>query len=155
MQTFYLMTGISGSGKSTYVAEHFHNANIINPDEIRREMFGRDVVSERLEHLVWSAVWYRIKCALCHGDEDIVFDYTNLSRSERVSAVNRVADEARFEIRKVAVIMKTPVLVALDRNKKRGISDSIVNAMALRQTYPTVAEGFDEVVSVQYDKANV
>lgn len=152
MQTFYLMSGIQGSGKSTYVAEHFSNANIIAPDEIRREMFGSDVVSERQEHLVWHTVWYRVKCALCHGDEDIVFDYTNLSRSERVAAVRRICDDARFEIRKVAVVMKTPVSVAIDRNRGRGIPDSFVNKMALRQTYPTVAEGFDEVISVQYEQ---
>lgn len=144
--TFYLMSGVPGSGKSTYAKKHFPNAHIVSTDDIRMELFGKYEVPKDKARLVWETAWKRIAENIKSDGADIVFDATNTV----IQARARVLSHVPSEIHKVAIVMKTPVSVAQARNadRERVVPPQVINRMAIGQTYPTKKEGFDEIVFV-------
>ena len=77
-KTIYVMVGISGSGKSTYIRKNFDPSVVVCPDEIRREING-DVSSQKNGSLVWKTAKERLLAILEKGNVAIL-DATNVNR---------------------------------------------------------------------------
>ena len=108
---------------------------------------GKDYqpIPER-ERKVWDTAWRQLHDALAKKDADIVFDATSVTRGSRMNALMHIPGG----VKKVCVVMKTPVNVALARNagRDRVVPVSVINRMAMRLTYPSPDEGFDGVITV-------
>lgn len=85
-QKVVLTSGISGSGKSTFLNKFFKGI-VICPDDIRRELTG-NVSDQSRNAEVWELTYKRFREALATGD-DVAISAMFLNEK----AVNRVCEE--------------------------------------------------------------
>jgi predicted kinase len=82
--------GISGSGKSTWINEHYDNKVIICPDQIRKKLTG-DIGNQSSNAEVWRAVPNEMRSSvLKHGIA--VLDATNCVKWQRVEFMSAFND---------------------------------------------------------------
>lgn len=124
MATLFLLIGIPGSGKSTWVRENNHkwkNTEVIEPDAIRRDM--GDVSDQKVNGSVWFAVKTHIIYCL-KNNISVVLDATNLHAAERKKMLSTIRDGVGdFDLR--AKIFKVDPEIAKERIKldiERGIN---------------------------------
>ncbi len=82
MKNVYIMRGIPGSGKSTYIKDKLDGIAVVSRDDIRQKYFGvgddeKAILTPSLEHKVTEIFWDQIE-ALISRKNDIVIDNTNL-----------------------------------------------------------------------------
>lgn len=131
-----IMRGISGSGKSTYVAKHCSGAKVFSADNFFTEVVGEGKAyvfdAKRLgEAHRWCM--HKFIRAVTHQDpigraESVVVDNTNLQLWEFMGYV-QVAQAMGYEVQ--IVQMETPVHVAAKRNV-HGVPPNKVEDMSRR-----------------------
>lgn len=84
MQKFFMLMGISGSGKSTYAKALEKNCGykVFSSDVLREELFGNEN-DQTHNSEVFEELHRRILKALDAG-ENCVYDATNLNRKRRL-----------------------------------------------------------------------
>lgn len=149
MKTFILLCAIPGSGKSTWAEQyrltHPHTL-IVSSDALRLELGGR-VQNFEHESEVWDLYFKRIiEYRDKYDDVTVIADSTNIQNKFRLFYGQNVTgfDE------KILVIIKKPIEVALENNKKRSIN-RVVPEEAIRSMYERFEEPTPEVLSY-YDK---
>lgn len=102
MKTMYIMIGVSGSGKTTYVKEHkkFRD-EIVSVDKMKEEYFGTVGADVKKDELFWNEFVNRID-DLLSTDEDVWIDANNLYLSDR-KELNRIAKNHQYQV--VAMLM--------------------------------------------------
>lgn len=80
-----IMLGIPGSGKSTYIKNHYNNEIIISPDNIRRGF--KNVSDQSKNKQVFEIAFYQLDKYL-KQKENIYFDATNL----RISSLESILE---------------------------------------------------------------
>lgn len=140
--TVYVMVGLPGSGKSTWITQH-SNAAVVCPDAIRAEWYG-DAIIQGDGAAVFQEAYKRVDAALAKG-QDVIFDATNTTQLARRSIINNTHAQ-----RYVAVFMDTPLSVCKIRNAQRDrhVPNNIIERMAHKLTKPTIKEDFNEVITV-------
>ena len=112
-----MMVGAPGTGKSTFVLNNMKEDFIyISRDEIRYSLLeeGDDYFAK--ERKDFNEFILRINEAIMWDDyPNIIIDATHLTKASRAKVLKRLAtvDEIR------AMVMTTPLEVALERNAKR------------------------------------
>lgn len=155
----YMLVGVPGSGKSTWVEKHFAGLNnyyIASTDrllEIYASMRGatyNDVFKDNIGYAE-KAMHTHIKDAIMYN-YDIIWDQTNISRKSRAKKLKMIPDH--YE--KIAVIFQTPETGELDRRLAsrpgKTIPPHIIDGMIDMLEYPELDEGFDKVL---YDDEGV
>ena len=79
--TVVVMMGIPGSGKSTYVREHYPSTLVVCPDDIREELTG-DAADQSRNNEVFALAHERLEAAVS-VNLDVVFDATNIKEFAR------------------------------------------------------------------------
>lgn len=79
----FIISGISGSGKSTWVKTHHPNALYLNADSIRKEIYG-DENTQGDGAKIFGILFNRFRQAL-KGKKDIVVDNTSPTFRDRKS----------------------------------------------------------------------
>lgn len=152
MPTLYMLVGIPGSGKSTWIANQaldWNNTRIISTDNIveRRAQEQGKTYSEVFQQEIKSATAQmnaELRQALRDG-ADIVWDQTNLTRKARASKLSVVPEDYR----KIGVFFPTPGDDELKRRLAsrpgKTIPANVVLGMKSQIERPSTDEGFDEV----------
>ena len=79
----YILTGLPGSGKSTWAKENLPNAVVVCKDTIREEICG-DVNDQSKNKEVFNIARTRTKKLLEEG-KDVITDATHLTRKQRAN----------------------------------------------------------------------
>lgn len=153
MNTLYMMVGLSGSGKSTWIKENINTAFIYSTDkyiEDKATSLGssysdifKDTYKEAEEYmngqLEKSIYMYR----------DVVWDQTNLTVKSRASKLSKFPQDYK----KICVLFDNFDVDFLydrmvEKRPEKIIPYHVLVNMAKSFQMPTLEEGFDEIIKV-------
>lgn len=154
--TLYVMSGLPGSGKSTWALEFakVHEFNYLSSDEIRKKLFGS--YSCMKNHDAVFSELNRTTAALLKEGKSVVYDATNLSRDRRtaIAKVFKINCRCRCE----CVYMSTPLEMCIANDSKRDpervVGAGKIKHMAENGYIPNTAEGWDDVRIIQNNQIN-
>lgn len=122
MATLFVMVGVSGSGKSTFADKILKELEaegklvvLISSDNIRGEICNGDMTDQTKNKEVFDLAHQRIDDALARS-YNVIWDATNLAREDRAKSL---AIGRKHKAALVAVQIKTPLSVAVERNRQR------------------------------------
>lgn len=154
MPTAYMLVGVPGSGKTTWIENQnfdLGNTVILSTDNYieRKAMEYGSTYSEMFDQLILPAnkkMEDHLKYALS-GGHDIVWDQTNTTAKSRKSKLQKLVG-----YKKVAVVFPTPDIEEhqrrLDSRPGKFIPFEVIMRMKRDLQVPTVEEGFDEIIFV-------
>lgn len=145
MNKLIFLIGLPASGKTTYAKNNLTNCVILSSDEIRKELLG-DETCQANNNLIFSTLYKRASQHLLNG-EDVVIDATNVSEVERQKALEQFAN---LNIRRVAIVLNTPLkeCIERDKNRERTVGKDVIYKFRKRFIKPTKEEGFDEIIYI-------
>ena len=149
MNTLYVMIGLPGSGKSTWIKNHCgENSIIISSDDLREKIF-KDVNNQENNAKVFTTMRELTFEALTNN-KSVYYDATNVTRKNRQSILDFIKSN-HIECRKVAVIVETPYEECLRRNsiRNRHVPEHVIKNMMERFELPLINEGFDEILEIK------
>jgi predicted kinase len=157
MNTVYILVGVPGSGKSTWLHKNQLELNILSlsSDEVINTI--GDIFGYNYDEIFNDVVGFANRVFLDFVDKystdetldmNIALDRTNMSKKTRSPFLKKFKD-----FRKVAVVFPTPEKEEWDRrlNSRPGktIPKYVLESMARNFEMPTLEEGFDEVIVVE------
>lgn len=159
----WLLVGIPGSGKSTWVNKKLHeleagSAVVISRDMIRfgiLEQCGGDYFA--YEDEVWDLFVRSIQSSIDHPFiEDIFVDATHISKGSRNKILNAINLNGA---EKNCVVFKVPLEICLERNATRTglalVPDKAIHNMYKSFSIPAKSEGFYHCIMVNEDGATI
>ena len=147
----YIMVGLPGSGKS-HIAEELakeNNAVIYSMDDIRGKLCG-DVEDQSRNDEVFGIWVKKIRTALKHG-QNVIADATNITKSGRRSFLAMFDRIPHQTIAHVAYKEIDDCLID-NLDKPHPVPPDVIYRMASKFSYPTKAEGFDEIITHFYER---
>jgi predicted kinase len=145
--TTYILIGIPGSGKSTFIQTMIENNvkhAIVSSDEIRAFVYGDATVQGK----IWSTFFGLIQTHLTDNKVDNLYiDTTACNAKDRRNLVNFIRSHAIGNVHIVGVYLNTPLSVCKERNanRTRVVPESVINKMyQMLSSSPPVATEFDE-----------
>jgi predicted kinase len=141
---FIILSGLPGSGKSTYAAQLAQEieAEIVCPDTLRKEVTGSESDMSRDGYIWGSLVEERIKLIVLIRDKSVIFDATQINRKARKS-ITYIAKQLK-NIDLECHYFEPDVKVAKFQNLKRDrkVPENIIDNFAMRWETPSLDEGF-------------
>lgn len=148
--TAYLMVGIPGAGKSTWIEENLpEDINIISRDKIRVEIgMAKNVDDKRVgTHEEEAKITHiendYIKKAVANG-ETFVIDDTNYRRKYRRKTIKLLRE---LGVHIIAVNLNTPVETCIKRREGQ-VDPEIMNDIAKKFMPVSDDEDVDEIINV-------
>lgn len=157
-----LMIGPSGSGKSTYsskLSSHYWDEPFYISSDLARSVIGGGEEDQSVNKQVFEWVYHTAKYILSgfsknsFSGRNIIIDSTALTIQHRKGYI----DIARkYNSRIVAIFIDTPIdqCKINNQNRKRKVPDYVIDRQFKMLQTPTVAEGFDDVIVVDWKKIN-
>lgn len=155
MPTLWMMIGVPGSGKSTWIANQnidWNNTLVVSTDAFidkKAAELGKtysDVFKDTIKAAT-SKLNSDLEYAITNN-MNIIWDQTNTSAKIRKSKLSQIPNTYT----KIAVFFKTPdkleLQKRLDSRIGKNIPNNILMGMISQLEPPTKAEGFDEIVNV-------
>ena len=132
MPTIAIMTGIQGSGKSTFCKECLASFTRINLDDLHTRYREKQVFENALQDYV-----------------NIVIDNTNPTVADRKKYIQRAKTEG-YKV--VGYFMQSRIKDCVERNRNRTgkarVPDMAIAATSNKLQLPSLEEGFDELYFV-------
>lgn len=145
----YLMCGIPGAGKSTYLKTRFTNIPcIISRDEIRFTLVREDEEYFSHEDEVYKEFIKQIKDAL-RFETEVFVDATHLNEASRAKTLRSLGKSLK-DVEVNIIWVRVPLEVALAQNENRigtrsYVPKSVIRRMYSQLTKPSKEEGFDHI----------
>lgn len=159
MKRMIVLSGCPGSGKSTWIREHLHTfegySAVISRDNIRFLLVSEDEEYFSKEKEVFKKFIDDIKFSLENADT-IVVDATHINEASRGKLLRHLGESLKG-VTVDALVVRTPLEIALAQNEKRIGTRSYVPPTAIRRMYsqftmPSFDEGFDTIYVYQPHK---
>lgn len=156
MPKAYILVGIPGSGKSTWIAKapvDWSNTVVASTDNyVEREAkklgktyteVFKDIMPDAVNHMASTVV------NAVRNKQDIIWDQTSTTRHTRAKKLRMLP--ADYET--IAVVFPTPdpkeLARRLGNRPGKTIPDEVVNDMIARWEEPSEDEGFDKIIYVK------
>ncbi len=156
MAALYVMIGCPGSGKSTWVANHYdrNEDSWFSRDKIRFSIVSEEEDYFSKEKIVFEEFVREINEGLENGD-DVFADATHISKASRKKLLKAVNLELVSEIK--AIWIKTPLSECIKRNENRVGTRSYVPQGVIKRMYnnfeePEFEEGFNTIYVIEEHK---
>ncbi|WP_299011076.1 AAA family ATPase [uncultured Shewanella sp.] len=133
----YLMCGISGSGKSTWIAQNLNNVDVISLDDIREEINGQRGCQKNLDQVLQLAK-LRLKQALANK-QDVVWDATNLRFDHRKIICDYGRDYGAL-VTLVVFHLKESTLRAGNLQRIHAIPSEVISRQIEQWQWPSMSE---------------
>lgn len=152
MPKLYMMIGVPGSGKSTWIQKNNSGAVIISTDDIIEQTAassGKTYNEVFKDHIKFATQLanQRARTAFT-ADQDVIWDQTNLNPKSRRAKL----DLAPAHYEKIAVFLPTPdkeeLAKRLASRPGKNIPQNIMMGMMASLVQPAADEGFDNVIVV-------
>lgn len=139
----YVMCGISGSGKSTWVSRQLPDARLISLDELREQLNG-DRASQKQRGKLIQLAKARLKTALAAG-EDVVWDATNIRRDFRSQICGLGRDYGALV---TLVVFHLPLarVLAQDRQRRHRVDSIVIDDQIARMQWPEREEAHRQCI---------
>lgn len=151
--TLYMLIGLPGSGKSTYVQKHGDGCVVLSTDDIIEEIAlkrGRtynEVFKESIDYA--TREMNRRAAAAFLGNFDVIWDQTNLSRKQRMKKLVGVPSHYQ----RVAIVFPVGLEEAtmnvwyerLASRRDKTIPFGVLDTMLDSFSWPSYEEGFNEL----------
>lgn len=148
---FYIMVGLSASGKSTIAKEIARNEGciIVSSDGIRGEICDGGVIDQSKNEEVFKIFHKRIKDNLKAG-KNVIADATNINMRARRSLLENVKN---VECKKIAYIIPKSVEKCIEDNiyKEYPVPHHVIQKQMMNFQIPFLEEDFDSVVIHKFD----
>ena len=147
----YIMVGIPGSGKSTWIANHKSSFSrpykIVSRDEIRFSLVAEDEEYFSKEKEVFKKFVEAIKEGL-DSDLDVYADATHINEASRTKLLRALGCSLKG-IKVEAIVIKPPFDIIEQQNAQRTgrefVPLSAIRRMNGQFTMPSCEEGFNKV----------
>ena len=134
----YVMCGISGSGKSTWIAQHLPEFEVISLDDIRTELNGKRS-NQKNRGQVLQLAKLRLKTALANK-RNVVWDATNIRKDFRKIICDFGINYGAL-ITIVTFQMKESSLRKNNKDRQHAIGDDIITSQLDKLEWPSFIEG--------------
>lgn len=159
-QKIYLLTGLPGSGKSTWSRNVAENPNIIIicEDNIRLMLKGKYVFDPLYEPLVKEIAEAAFNDALMAGF-DIILDEVYYTKALRAKSIDQIKNHTLPTELEIICVWFTENQNNLRYRMKesRGYSDlkweEVITTMSQNFEIPTLDEGFDDIIEIPFKEA--
>ena len=149
----YLLSGIPGSGKSTWAHERVKKdgGTWISRDAIRFSLLKEEDDYFSLEDLVIEKFISSIQAAINDSSISIIYvDATHLNKKARDSILNKL--DLTNITKLICVYCDIDLKIALERNKKRTgralVPDTVIKNMFFSHKMPDEDEDFDQIIII-------
>lgn len=148
----YLMCGLPGSGKSTFIHKYRELTDaVISRDAVRFSIIKEDEEYFAKEDYVFKIFIKEINKALKDESVERVFiDATHLSPKARAKVIKPMNKNNVAELN--AIYFDIPINIAIERNNQRTgrakVPANVIVNMAKSYSYPTLSEGFGHIYSI-------
>lgn len=148
----YVMVGISGSGKSTFI-ENFLKSNpnvVVHSSDKLRAVLGKGEEDQTVTPQVFSTIKYNLNRDLAAG-KDVMIDATSLNPRERK---DYILTGKRYSAKIIAYVLERDKATLMKNQAKRKSSggrevpEFVIDKMIAKYVRPSTSEGFDEVILV-------
>lgn len=149
---FYVMVGLSASGKSTIAKEIAKSENCItvSSDSIRGEICEGGVIDQTKNDEVFKIFHKRIRDGLLSGS-NVIADATNINMKARRSLLENVK---KIPCYKIAYIIPKSSDKCIEDNiyKEYPVPHHVIQKQMMNFQVPFIEEGFDEIQIHKFDK---
>ena len=158
MNRLFIMIGVSGSGKSTFIKNHLSSAVHISRDEIRFSLLKEDDEYFAKEDKVFSLFAKEIYHNLTLG-KDVVADATHINPKSRARLLNRLPDSLKNQVEIIAVYVNTSLETCIKQNENRKgkayVPVDVIEKMHKSLIPPSFTENhkaFDSIITYENGK---
>lgn len=152
----YILVGLPGSGKSTWVSKKILEENlvIVSTDDIieniakEKNLTYSDVWESSIKHA--TKLSEKIFLNALYDGKSIVWDQTNMTAKKRKTILSKI----QRDYKKVCVVFEAPLDVIKERLVKREketgkrIPEFVLINMLKSYEEPNLSEGFDKIIKV-------
>ena len=152
MNKVYIMCGMPGAGKSTYVANNLQDAVVISRDIIRYKLGMTSSVDEKFvgtreqENQVTVYENELIKTAI-DNNQDFVLD--NMNGGPWLNKTIETIKSYNPNIKFIAINLRTPLDVCIERRKGQIDAETMVR-ISTRFHYIENRPEFSEIINIEY-----
>ena len=139
----YIMCGISGSGKSTWIDNNLDDFEVISLDDIRVELNGRREC-QKSRGQVLQLARTRLKKALANK-QNVVWDATNIRKDFRKTLCD-LGENYGALVTIVAFQQSQSNIRSKDRNRQHAVGDEVITHQLKKLEWPWVTEAHRMII---------
>lgn len=150
----YLMMGIPGAGKSTYLKTKVSEQpfKVISRDKIRFSIVKEDEEYFSHENEVYAEFIHQTKEALNEYSE-VYIDATHLNEASRTKTLKALGESLK-NVEVNIIYVRTPLEVAIAQNENRKgtrayVPVEVIRRMNSQLTLPSKEEGFEHIYIIE------